>query len=97
MKPLLLVLLVLLFVVVGAAGRARNGLVVRVDVRFLDLDVLAAAEAARRTVVRNIKCSILGIVVECAERASEVEKTHTHHSTLMGLEFHDPHDPTVSE
>ena len=70
-KPLLFVLLVLLFVAVAAAGRARDGLVVRVDVRFLGLDVLAAAAAVKRTIIsnsRNIKCSILGIVVERAER-----------------------------
>jgi hypothetical protein len=69
-KPLLfvlLMLLVLLFVAVAAAGRARDGLVVRVDVRFLGLDVLAAAAAVKRAVIsnsRNKKCSILRIVVE---------------------------------
>ena len=67
MKPSLTVLLVLLFVIVAAAGRARDGLVVRVDVRFLGLDVLAAAAAVKRDVMsnsRNKKCSILRIVVE---------------------------------
>ena len=93
MKPLLLVLLVLLLVFVAAAGRARDGLVVRVDVRFLGLEVLAAAAAVKRAVIsnsRNIKCSILGIVVEAEGDRSEAARSPDPQtrSTLMGLGQH---------